>query len=105
MKTAHPLLPIILETISDVCNLPINDLKSSKQTKELRFCRRLYMYTAREILDQSISLEEIGKFINRGHTAVYESVNLYKEMLDNKEVYPTFIFKKVMDIVTKIYLN
>lgn len=72
-------LNYILEIVSDYFNIKIDDIKSKKRNKNITTSRQVYMYLAREILDEP--LLNIGKSINRDHSTVIHGIEKIQEKL------------------------
>ncbi len=62
----------ILSYISQKYNIPEEDIRSKKRSKDVAFARHLTVYLARKMLD--MSYPEIAKFLNRDHSTVMSSV-------------------------------
>lgn len=61
----------ILSYISQKYNVPEEDIKSSKRTKDITAARHLTVYLIRMLLD--MSFVSIGKFFNRDHSTIMMS--------------------------------
>ena len=62
----------ILETVSNYFNVKIDEIKSKKRNQPITNARQVYMYLAREILNES--LLNIGKSIDRDHSTVINGI-------------------------------
>lgn len=63
----------ILDKVSRKYNIPIEDIKSRKRTKEVAAARHITIYIIRRLTD--MSLPAIGKFMGRDHTTILSSLD------------------------------
>ena len=63
----------ILSYVSRKYNIPEEDIRSRKQTKDIKNARHITIYLIRKLLD--MPLASIGKFFNRDHTTMISSVD------------------------------
>lgn len=69
----------ILETVSNYFNVKIDEIKSKKRNQPITNARQVYMYLAREILNES--LLNIGKSIDRDHSTVIHGIEKIEDKL------------------------
>lgn len=62
----------ILAYVSQRYNIPEEDIKSSKRSKDIANARHISVYLIRKLLD--MPLASIGKLLNRDHTTIMKSV-------------------------------
>ncbi len=69
----------ILEVVSNYFNVKTNEIKSKKRNQPITTARQVYMYLAREILNES--LLNIGKSIDRDHSTVIHGIEKIEEKI------------------------
>lgn len=69
----------ILEVVSSHFNVKIDEIKSKKRNQPITNARQVYMYLAREILNDS--LLNIGKNIDRDHSTVIHGIEKIEEKI------------------------
>ncbi len=78
-QTKQVTIDIIQEVIANYYNLKIEDLKSSRRTRNIAFPRQIAMYLSRKLTD--MSLPKIGEeFGGRDHTTV---IHAYEKISNN----------------------
>ena len=69
----------ILTYVSQKYGIPEEDIKSRKQTKDIKNARHMAVYLTRKLLD--MPLASVGKLFNRDHTTIMSSVeNVEKQI-------------------------
>ncbi len=69
----------ILTYVSQKYGIPEEDIKSRKQTKDIKNARHIAVYLTRKLLD--MPLASVGKLFNRDHTTIMSSVeNIEKQI-------------------------
>ena len=77
-------IPLIKNTVCAYYNINVQDMDSSKRTKNLAHPRQIAMYLCRELTDTS--LPKIGKnFGNRDHTTVIHACEKIAKEIKTKE--------------------
>jgi chromosomal replication initiator protein len=69
----------ILDKVSRKYNIPIEDIKSRKRTKEVASARHVTIYIIRRLTD--MSLPAIGKYMGRDHTTILSSLDTIESEL------------------------
>ncbi len=78
-QTKQVTIDIIQEVVANYYNLKIEDLKSSRRTRNIAFPRQIAMYLSRKLTD--MSLPKIGEeFGGRDHTTV---IHAYEKISNN----------------------
>ncbi|EJO5348111.1 chromosomal replication initiator protein DnaA [Clostridium botulinum] len=78
-QTKQVTIDIIQEVVSNYYNLKVEDLKSSRRTRNIAFPRQIAMYLSRKLTD--MSLPKIGEeFGGRDHTTV---IHAYEKISNN----------------------
>lgn len=67
----------ILSFVARKYNIPEEDIRSRKQTKDIKNARHLVVYLIRRLLD--MPLASIGKFFNRDHTTIMSSIDVVEK--------------------------
>ena len=67
----------ILSFVARKYNIPEEDIRSRKQTKDIKNARHLVIYLIRRLLD--MPLASIGKFFNRDHTTIMSSIDVVEK--------------------------
>ena len=75
----------IIESVSKVYDIPVEDIKSKKRSKEISMARHISIYVIRKITQMSVT--DIGKIFNRDHTTVLASIDVVaNEMTSDRNV-------------------
>jgi chromosomal replication initiator protein len=69
----------ILDKVSRKYNIPVDDIKSRKRTKEIAAARHVTIYIIRRLTD--MSLPAIGKYMGRDHTTILFSLDTIESEL------------------------
>ena len=87
----------ILSTVSEHMNVSINDIQSSKRSKDIAIARQTVMYLCRNLTDKS--LQSIGESVGgKDHATVYNGIKRIEEKIKNDSSFEA----KVNVIVTKL---
>ena len=72
----------IIEEVSRVYNVPVEDILSNRKTKPLVLARQVAMYISKQVTD--LSLSSIGESFGKDHTTVLHNVNKIENFLNDK---------------------
>ncbi len=78
----------IYQIVSQKYNIPVEDIKSSKQVKDISFARQVVMLLMRRVTE--LSLEEIGKMNGKHHSTVMYAIEKLEERMKTN---PAFEFE------------
>ena len=74
----------IIEEVSKIYNVPVEDIKSTKRPKEISTPRHIAVYVVRKITN--LSVVDIGKIFNRDYSTIISSINkISKEISTDRE--------------------
>ena len=71
----------IIEKVSEKYNIPIEEIKGRKRTKEIAMARHISIYLIRKLTD--MSLPSIGKLFGRDHSTISSSYNAIDQEIKN----------------------
>ncbi len=81
-RTAVPLPNVVLETVAQCTNVPVEALTSSRREKQVTYARHLAMYLLRDVSHQSYA--QIGRLLGgRDHTTVLHGFRRIEKLLDS----------------------
>lgn len=86
----------ILSYISQKYNVPEEDIKSSKRTKDITAARHLTVYLIRTLLD--MSFVSIGKFFNRDHSTIMMSTEKVENMRKDSPEFDNTVNELIREI-------
>lgn len=72
-------IDFILELVSNYYAVTIDELKSKKRTQHITLARQIYMYLARDILNESLT--NIGRSIKRDHSTVIYGIEKIEDKI------------------------
>lgn len=64
----------VIKRVSEFYNIPVNDIKSKRRTKEIAQARHVSIYVINHVT--SMTLENIGKIFGRDHSTVLSSITV-----------------------------
>jgi chromosomal replication initiator protein len=86
----------IMETVSYICKVEIDEIKSSKRDRRIVDARCIYIYHVKKYMNKSYV--HIGKSLcGRDHTTISFNINKYHAMYKTEE-----LFRKTADTVSKL---
>lgn len=89
-----------IEKIIDVTarkyDVTIEEILGTKRTKNIKTARNVAMYIAKQVLE--LSLNEIGKFMNRDHSTVYSNIQYVENLLETDNQ----LSNDITEIITEV---
>ena len=80
----------ILSTVSEHMNVSINDIQSTKRSKDIAIARQTVMYLCRNLTDKS--LQSIGESVGgKDHATVYNGIKRIEDKIKNDPSFETSI--------------
>lgn len=74
----------VIESVSKIYDVPVEDIKSKKRSKEISIARHVSVYVIRKITQMPVV--DIGKIFNRDHTTILASIDVVSnEISSNPE--------------------
>jgi len=86
----------ILKYVSQKLGIPEEDIKSRKQTKDIKNARHVAVYLTRKLLD--MPLASVGKLFNRDHTTIMSSVENIEKQLKASPAFENTINEMIREI-------
>ncbi len=71
----------IIDSVSKMYDIPVEDIKSKKRSKEISMARHISIYVIRKITQMSVT--DIGKIFNRDHTTVLASIDVVSNEMNS----------------------
>lgn len=90
-------LDSVIDIIAREMDVSVDEIKSKKRTKKITEARQLYMYFARELLNES--LVAIGKTVDRDHSTVLHGI----KKIEQKMTTDNFFHEIVLNLRRKIH--
>ncbi len=90
-------LDAVISIIANEMEVSVDEIKSKKRTKKITEARQLYMYIAREILNES--LVTIGKTVDRDHSTVLHGIKKIEQKITNDN----FFHELVLNLKQKLH--
>ena len=69
----------VIKRVSEFYNIPVNDIKSKRRTKEIAQARHVSIYVINHVT--SLTLENIGKIFGRDHSTVLSSITVVNSQI------------------------
>ncbi len=90
-STSGPIkIASIMTTVSDCCDVTVEQLKSKRRTQDLARARQIAMFLSREMT--GASLNQIGRsFGNRDHSTVSHACTRIQDLIDTDPLFKGFI--------------
>ena len=86
----------IIAYVSQKYNVPEEDIKSSKRSKDIANARHITVYLIRKLVD--MPLASIGKLLNRDHTTIMSSVENVEKQIKSSPAFENTINEIVREI-------
>lgn len=86
----------ILTFVSQKFGIPEEDIKSRKQTKDIKNARHIAVYLTRRLLD--MPLASVGKLFNRDHTTIMSSIDNIEKQLKTSPAFENSINEIIREI-------
>lgn len=86
----------ILAFVSSKYGIPEEDIKSRKQTKDIKNARHIAAYLTRKLLD--MPLASVGKLFNRDHTTIMSSIDNIEKQIKTSPAFENSINEMVREI-------
>lgn len=85
---------LIQDVVANYYNISVDDLKSSRRTRNVALPRQIAMYLARNLT--SVSLPKIGEEFNKDHTTVMHAHSKIKDLMKKEDN-----LRKIVESITK----
>ena len=86
----------ILHYVSQKFVIPEEDIKSRKQTKDIKNARHVAVYLTRKLLD--MPLASVGKLFNRDHTTIMSSIENVEKQIKASPAFENSINEMIREI-------
>ena len=86
----------ILSYVSRKFGIPEEDIKSRKQTKDIKNARHIAAYLTRKLID--MPLASVGKLFNRDHTTIMSSVEFIEKQINASPAFENTINEMIREI-------
>ena len=85
-----------LANVSQRYNIPEEDIKSSKRSKDIANARHISVYLIRKLLD--MPLASVGKLLNRDHTTIMKSIENVENNIKTSPAFENTINEIIREI-------
>ena len=86
----------ILTYVSQKHGIPEEDIKSRKQTKDIKNARHIAVYLTRKLLD--MPLASVGKLFNRDHTTIMSSIENVEKQIKASPAFDNAVNEMIREI-------